>query len=432
MNTDVLVIGGGLAGLSTAFHLRRSGLSCLVAEAQDKVGGLAASERVDGFTFDRTGHLLHLHDRYGAGLVRSVLGSNLAEHRRDSAIRSCGVETRYPFQANTFGLPSRVVEDCLAGFLETVHWPERPKDDSFRAWCLAQFGSGISRHFMLPYNEKVWRRPLSRINTEWQGPFVPKPKAGEVLCGALMDQTKAFGYNAAFLYPMRGGIQPLADGLAGRLRPGQVLLSSPVTKVDLGSRIAEISGKGEVRFKRLVNTAPLPAFLDMATGLPGAVRSAAKRLRHNRVLCLNLGVQGHVSDRHWIYFPEKEFPFYRVGFASNFSPHVAPRGASSLYIEASRRPEESVSFPALERQYLVGLRRCGLLKSSHRILAKQWVPIDYGYVVYDRDRGPALATIFACLRKARVESIGRYGAWKYSFMEAAILDGKACAERLRK
>jgi hypothetical protein len=29
-----------------------------------------------------------------------------------------------------------------------------------------------------------------------------------------------------------------------------------------------------------------------------------------------------------------------------------------------------------------------------------------------------------------VESIGRYGGWKYSFMEETILDGKRCAERL--
>ena len=38
--------------------------------------------------------------------------------------------------------------------------------------------------------------------------------------------------------------------------------------------------------------------------------------------------------------------------------------------------------------------------------------------------------IFAHLKVRGVESIGRYGGWKYSFMEETILDGKKCAERL--
>ncbi|MBI4678702.1 MAG: FAD-dependent oxidoreductase [Elusimicrobia bacterium] len=432
MKTDVLVVGAGLSGLSTACHLdKTSGLDSLVVEARDKVGGMASSETVGGFVFDQTGHLLHLHRPEGRRLVRGLLGRNLAPHRRRSWIHSHGVFTRYPFQANTYGLPARVVAECLADFLETVHWPSPPVADSFRRWCLAQFGRGISRRFMFPYNEKVWRRPLGRITTDWQGPFVPKPKASEVICGAVTDQTRAFGYNATFLYPVRGGIQSLADSLASGLRPGVVRTGARVLSVDLAERVAVVGGLGEVRFERLVNTAPLPAFLSLARPAPAAVLSAAARLRHNTVYCLNIGVaRAGVSDKHWIYFPEKRFPFYRVGFASNFSRHVAPHGASSLYIEASRRPEEVVSLPRLERRFMAGLKGCGILRSSDRVLARQWLPIEYGYVVYDRDRAPALKTIFAFLRNAKIESIGRYGAWKYSFMEEALLDGKACAERL--
>ncbi|MDD5630103.1 MAG: amine oxidase, partial [Elusimicrobia bacterium] len=60
----------------------------------------------------------------------------------------------------------------------------------------------------------------------------------------------------------------------------------------------------------------------------------------------------------------------------------------------------------------------------------EWLAIPYGYVLYDFQRGPALAAIFAELGRLGAESIGRYGAWKYSFMEEALLDGRACAERL--
>jgi protoporphyrinogen oxidase len=286
VKTDVLILGGGLAGLSTAYHLERlGGPESLVVDKRVVPGGTAASVRCGDFIFDHTGHLLHLHDPAGRRLVARLLQGNLARIVRDSWIRSHGVFTRYPFQANTFGLPGPVVEECLAGFLETVHRPVAPATDSFRDWCLARFGRGICRRFMFPYNEKVWRRSLSRITTDWQGPFVPKPRAGEVICGAVTDQTRAFGYNADFLYPVRGGIQSLPDSLHRRLAPGRVRLGAPVEAVDLEAGVAVVAGLGEVGFRRLVNTIPLPRFLSMVRALPAGVRDAARRLSHNSVYC---------------------------------------------------------------------------------------------------------------------------------------------------
>ena len=51
-------------------------------------------------------------------------------------------------------------------------------------------------------------------------------------------------------------------------------------------------------------------------------------------------------------------------------------------------------------------------------------------MLYDRARTPAVKIIQDHLRRCGVESIGRWGAWKYSFMEESILDGKRCAEAL--
>jgi len=50
---DVVVIGGGLAGLACAGALRRAGIDALVLEAADEVGGRVRTEVVDGFRLDR-------------------------------------------------------------------------------------------------------------------------------------------------------------------------------------------------------------------------------------------------------------------------------------------------------------------------------------------------------------------------------------------
>jgi len=433
MNVDVLILGGGLAGLSTAHHLGAAGArSRLVVEAKPRVGGTAGSETHGAFTFDYTGHLLHLHDAYGKGLILDLLRGNVAMHERRAAIFSRGALTRYPFQANTRGLPREVAADCVAGFLETLHAPRPlPKSPDFLSWSRATFGDGITRHFMKPYNEKLWGVSLSRLTTEWQGRFVPKPSAAEVVYGALVDQNKLFGYNAFFRYPVRYGIQSLPDALAVRQEAGVVRTNARVESVDLREKVAVVAGLGEVRYERLVNTLPLVDFLDLAAPLPADVKAARRRLRWTTVWNLNLGVaRADVSDRHWIYYPEKKFPFYRVGFSSNFSSHVAPGGHSALYVEVARPGGARVDRAKLEGEVLRGLREAGLLRAKDELSAKAWMPIKVGYVVYDFARTPALAAIFRHLGKLGVESIGRYGAWKYSFMEETILDGKRCAERL--
>ena len=77
-HTDILILGGGLTGLSTAYHLQQRGhTDYLLAERENAPGGLCRSIQKDGFTFDYSGHLLHLHTPYGKKLVRTLHRSTM-------------------------------------------------------------------------------------------------------------------------------------------------------------------------------------------------------------------------------------------------------------------------------------------------------------------------------------------------------------------
>src|SRR4029077_17575530 len=52
-NADVIVIGGGIAGLGAAVRLKDRGLQPLVLEAESRVGGRMTTDRVNGFVIDR-------------------------------------------------------------------------------------------------------------------------------------------------------------------------------------------------------------------------------------------------------------------------------------------------------------------------------------------------------------------------------------------
>lgn len=51
--TDVVVVGAGIAGLSAAMHLQKKGINSVVLEASDGVGGRVRTDVVDGFLLDR-------------------------------------------------------------------------------------------------------------------------------------------------------------------------------------------------------------------------------------------------------------------------------------------------------------------------------------------------------------------------------------------
>ena len=52
MKYDVIIAGGGIAGLTSAAYLSKEGLKVLICEKEDHVGGLVNSFKYKGFTFD--------------------------------------------------------------------------------------------------------------------------------------------------------------------------------------------------------------------------------------------------------------------------------------------------------------------------------------------------------------------------------------------
>lgn len=424
-----VIIGAGLSGLSCAYHLKKD---WLILEKNQKVGGLASSDTIKGFVFDKTGHLLHLHTpATKKWILEDLLKNKLTQHNRNSWIYSKGVFTRYPFQANTYGLPLKTIVECVAGFLKTRDKIKKlSSDPNFPKWCLEVFGPGISKHFMIPYNKKLFCYDLNHLTTEWIRGFIPIPSREEVLYGALTDQKKFFGYNASFYYPKEGGIQSLSDALANRLE-GQILMGVEALKIDVKNKKVYTT-TGSFNYDRLINTSPLNEFLEkLEPGLPKNLESQRqKALHHSVVYNLNLGIDRLTTDKHWVYFPESKYPFYRAGVASNFSDNIAPRGMSSFYVEFARRPNQSFDFKKAKEETWRAFKDLGLMKTRDEVTLQHWNVIDPAYVIYTKERQRFLPQVFSYLESRQILSIGRYGAWKYSFMEECLLDGQATAQKI--
>jgi protoporphyrinogen oxidase len=402
------------------------------------VGGLTRSFHVDGFTFDITGHLLHLRRPEVLALVDRILPDGMGAVERRSFIYSHGAYTDYPFQANLHGLPAAVVRECLVGFIEAHAAapgadPEALAAGSFHDWVLATFGAGIARHFMLPYNRKLWCRDLRQVTADWVSWSVPRPKVEEVVGGALGLTNRGLGYNPTFRYPRAGGIEVLPNALAAGLRHADLRLKTSVVAIDPTRRQVRTADGSVQPYEDLVSTLPLPRLLALLDGLPDKLRQAAAGLQATQVLNINLGIAREgLTQRHWIYFPEDRYVFYRVGSPTAFCPASAPSGCSSLYVEVARLGLRPDDIPGLVAQVKEDLVACDLLRPDDAIVAEQVVVVDPAYVIFDAHRRQVLPGLLDWLQTRRIRSIGRYGRWEYGSMEDAIYQGMQTAASAEK
>ncbi len=368
--------------------------------------------------------MLHLKNDALRAEVLGWLGPDYLQIQRRSVIWSNGVYTRYPFQANTFGLPPQVAYECVQGFVAAHFAQDKPEPTNFEEFCLYHFGEGISRHFMIPYNSRLWGVHPREITSSWCQRFVPLPRLEDVIAGAVGLNDRELGYNSNFIYP-RLGIGELAAGMARRV-PKLELGRSPL-RIELATRRLLFDDE-QVPFDVLLSSIPLPQLLALIDDVPEPVRKAAAKLRCSHLHYLDVALARPAGkDFHWAYVPEAKYPFYRVGCYSHFSGALTPPGKSSLYVELADRspPELDELLPEVAR----GLIEMGVIDSADEIEFARARCIDYAYVIFDHEYFAALDVIFPFLEAARIISSGRYGSWNYSAMEDAILFGKAAAER---
>jgi protoporphyrinogen oxidase len=439
VGSRLVVVGAGPTGLGAAHRLAERGHDdWVVLEAGDEVGGLARSfTDAAGFTYDIGGHVLFSHYPYYTEVVERALGEEHSQLQREAWVWMEGRFIPYPFQNNIRDLEPWTVYECLAGLVEAQRHDHHPA--TFADWLEAVFGDGMARHFMLPYNEKVWAIPPELMAYGWIGERVPVVDVAAVLRNVILGEDQVgWGPNSTFKYPLRGGTGRLYEEIAKPLAD-RIELGRPVVAVDQGTRTVSTDDGREWGYDALLSTMPLDELVGACKGAPAPVRDAAGRLAWSGTHVVGVGLDRPAgTSRNWVYFPEPEVPFYRVTYLSNYSPHMTPAAGQTLLLTetstSARRPQNGATIVG---RVLDGLVATGLMTAGDRgrVVATWRCSPAKTYPVPTLDRDAALAVVEPWLRERRIWSRGRFGAWRYeignmdhSFMQGVewvdhVLDG---------
>jgi UDP-galactopyranose mutase len=193
-----------------------------------------------------------------------------------------------------------------------------------------------------------------------------------------------------------------------------VHLGKEAESIDREKKVILFQDGSETTYDTLIPSLPLDELLERIKPLPDAINDFKNSLRYVSVININLGVKRErISDFHWIYYTEPAYPFYRVGFPSNLSPHMAPKGTSSVSVEISHLPSHPPSVDQVREETLSSLIACGVLREDDEILTEHILMIKHAYVIYDLFRYQQLSSIIQFLRSQQIYPIGRYGLWEY-------------------
>lgn len=421
---DIIVLGGGLSGLTASLF---SGAP--VFEAEGHSGGAAASDKVNGFTFDRGIHVLQTKNADVLNLFEEI-GIKFAIRERSAHIYAFGKYTAYPFQINSTNLPIRHRIKCVVDYLQREKNPE-PKN--YEDWIRREIGNGFADTFLIPYSEKFWGIHPRSMSFEWTGNRVPKANLWQVLRGAIISQNTRVGTNAIFRYPEGpDGYGSVAAAI--REKVGSKLhLGHRASLIDTKRRRVAFENKVVRNYRVLLSTIPLPEVIRIATDVPEGVRAAASSLQANSIMVVNLGIdRPDLSSKHWIHFPEADVSFFRISFPHNFSPVVVPPGMSSISAEVSYAPGAPPDRKTLVERVIQDLIKVRVLRPNEKIVVTHTHDIPYGYCIFTDERRASLTVIKRWLNEVGIVPTGRYGLWAYFWSDEAVLSGKKSAELAKR
>lgn len=443
----VLILGAGPTGLGAGYRLRELGYTNFKIVDQNRyVGGLAHSF-VDsaGFTWDIGGHVMFSHYEYYDRVFERLMGEEFTLNDRESWVRTMGRWVPYPFQNNIRYLPREAALECLAGLVRAQGGGGGGASEAisrarnFGEFIDAVFGEGIAKHFMRPYNFKVWAHPPEMLNKTWIGERVAVIDVHRALRNVIMEvDDYGWGPNNRFKFPLRGGTGEFYSRFAPLLE-GHLELGRSAREIDVDRKFVRFDDGSVERYDVLLSSMPLDVLCTrvLRGEVPDAVREAASRLRHSGGHMVGIGIRRPCpSTKSWMYFPEGNCPFYRVTYLSNYSPHMTPdaRTHYSLLCETSESEFKPVDGTRIVQETIAGLEASGLLEPGERddIVSTWSHHAGYSYPVPVVERDEILALVIPWLESKGIYSRGRFGMWKYevSNTDHSLMQGVEVVDRL--
>jgi protoporphyrinogen/coproporphyrinogen III oxidase len=416
----IAIIGAGIAGLTAADFLRKNNIPFILYESGDKIAGLAASFKDDeGFSHDFGAHFVtnRLADAIGVGSE-----CRMVKHYGE-AVWLKGKSYNYPF-----GLIP--IPRMFLSFVKTKikSFRNRRNPNSAAEWFSMRYGTSIAEEVALPLLE-AW----SGAPAEFLSPSVGESLPGSVvntlylkMCSVLTGRAVSCGYNREMpetpsvwhVYP-NGGISTLCTKLAEGIEDF-IKLQSPVEEILVeNEKVVAVRVKGEIQeVSAVISTAPANILAKRVKG--SNALHGISRFRFRPMVFVNMRFkERNLLPDTVLWFPEKEFPFFRLTEVTRSMPWLAPEGKSIITVDIGCQKDDE--FWAMNEETLTQLclkhLESVIPNVKDKFLGSTVLRTPIAYPVFLNEYEKERQDFEQSTNIENLLSIGRNGEFAHRFME---------------
>ena len=268
-NPEVVIVGGGIAGLAAAWELQKRGVRSVVLEAAARAGGVVLTERFDGWVIDAGPDSLLVQKPAAVSLCREL---GIAERLHPTLLPRTAYILRddrlHPImEGSAFGFPIRVAPLAASTLFSwrgklrmamEVIVPRRTstEDESLASFVRRRFGDEAVQYLADPLLAGIHAGDADRLSTKALFPrfFEVERTKGSIIRAFRALHVKPSPQGAFVSLP--GGTLELVEALAAALDPGTIQLSARASDLRWQGEFVVDTPTSEVRAPAVILAVP--------------------------------------------------------------------------------------------------------------------------------------------------------------------------------
>ena len=362
---QVAILGAGIAGLSSAWMLKKQKIDFIVLEKQSYIGGLARSFLWNGFHCDFAAHRLFTTDET---ILQEMLKLvPMGRHIRRSRIFLAKRWMRDPLDLIELGL-NFPMHKSIGILWKYIVRPRNLVEENFQNYVIRRYGKSLYQLFFQPYTEKLFGIPGDKISVYWAQ---QKVRLANPLDNFRENTKTKFQY---FYYPIEGGYGAIVNNLYNEIKDN-VQLETQVIGIEknngsITSVLYEHNGlQTRVPVDYVISTLPF--------SITSRMLDHPIKLSYRKVDAVFLLInRPFVSDYHWVYFIDDDISINRLIEFKNMSAVNTPHETSVLCAEVTQNHQD------VARKVVDDLTNVGFINRDE-VLDTKVVSEDFSYPIYD-------------------------------------------------
>jgi protoporphyrinogen oxidase len=413
-----VILGAGISGISTSYHLNQKDIENIVFEKDDDWGGLCGNFEIDGFRFDKAIHLSFTKDEHVKELFSK--SCEFISHKPLAYNYYEGCWLKHPAQNNLEPLNLDEKINIISDFVEN----ENNKEDiqNYEEWLKAQYGNYFSENFPIPYTRKYWTLDAKDLSITWVGNRMYQPNIKEVLKGAFESETPNTYYASEMRYPVAGGYKSFLNYMR---KDSDIRVAKKVIEIDTLAKIVYFEDGSVQKYEQLISSIPLPEYSSLIKDIPDDVKKACENLKYTSAALVSIGLNKPDIPKHlWFYIYDEDILASRCYSPSIKSLDNVPKDCSSLQFEVYFSKDKPLDLTNEElTSHIIEKSEQMKVFDKNDVIVEDCMVLEYGNVIFYHGMEEDRKVVLGYLEKNKIKTVGRFGKWEYLWSDQSLMSG---------